>query len=98
MPVNSFAQPKRHKQALHKKTQKEERVRRGVSFEPEVLAALLKTANSQFNGDASKALNHILRKALKIQKVPPQQTLWRKIKQLDRNKPPFDLKIGERKT
>lgn len=56
---------------MHKKTQKQERVRRGVSFEPEVLAALLKISNSQFDGDASKALNSILRKALKIPEGAP---------------------------
>jgi hypothetical protein len=64
--------------SMHRRTQKEQRIRRGVSFEPEVLAALLKTANSQFNGDASKALNHILRKALKISEgVPATSTLER---------------------
>ena len=70
--------PKDAKKPMHRRTEKEQRIRRGVSFEPEVLAALLKTANSQFNGDASKALNHLLRKALKISEgAPAANTLER---------------------
>jgi CBS domain containing-hemolysin-like protein len=47
------------------------RIKRGIAFEPDVLSALLKVANSQFKGDVSKALNHILRKALKIPETTP---------------------------
>jgi hypothetical protein len=63
--------PKDTNKPMHRRTQKEQRIRRGVSFEPDVLAALLKVANSQFKGDVSLALNKILRKALKISETPP---------------------------
>ena len=66
--------PKDTNKPMHRRTEKEQRVRRGVSFEPDVFAALLKTANSQFKGDVSEALNQILRKALKISETTPAPT------------------------
>ena len=49
----------------------EKRIKRGIAFDPDVLKALLKVANSQFKGDVSEALNQILRKALKISETTP---------------------------
>jgi CBS domain containing-hemolysin-like protein len=49
----------------------EKRIKRGIAFEPDVLSALLKVAKSQFKGDVSEALNHTLRKALKIPETTP---------------------------
>ena len=72
--------PKHTNKPMHRRTEKEQRVRRGVSFEPDVFAALLKTANSQSKGDVSETLNHILRKALKISEGNPAETralFWR---------------------
>jgi hypothetical protein len=70
--------PKDTNKPMHSRTGKGQRVRRGVSFDPEVLAALLKVANSQFKGDVSKALDQILRKALKIPEgAPAENTLER---------------------
>jgi hypothetical protein len=66
--------PKDANKPMHRRTEKEQRIRRGVSFEPDVFAALLKLANNQFKGDVSEALNQILRKALKISEPTPAPT------------------------
>ena len=45
-------------------------IKTGISFDPEVLSALIEFAKKYFEGNRSKAQNYIDRKALKISNEP----------------------------